>query len=348
MGSAQSGSHHAVVRSLTMHVHDRQAHELMELVFAFTQERMEMDPPPLDISRTLDEDPEHHALLDELEDVEVRAISVILAAGGEVPDEREDLERCLRDLRSSPTGTSEDELVATLAHSLAALGLAVEPEQPERVLVTAHALLDEFAHVPQRLEELTAERKRLEARLTDAHSRAEARAWEELEAAVDRPASEKVAELEAELGAVRAAEQELIEALEARQALVEATALAERAAARRARTVAEAVLDEQFVEAPVADDVLWSDVDAEAIELALMARLSSLRDVSYAGPVPMVLVDTFRGLPDDTVRELLGAVGRMADSTQVVLVTDDALVAAWAVEQGADRASVVSVAPVYA
>jgi glutamate/tyrosine decarboxylase-like PLP-dependent enzyme len=33
-----------------MHVHDQQAHELMELVFAFTQERMEMDPPPLDFS----------------------------------------------------------------------------------------------------------------------------------------------------------------------------------------------------------------------------------------------------------------------------------------------------------
>jgi glutamate/tyrosine decarboxylase-like PLP-dependent enzyme len=33
-----------------MHVHDQQAHELMELVFAFTQERMEMDPPPLDVS----------------------------------------------------------------------------------------------------------------------------------------------------------------------------------------------------------------------------------------------------------------------------------------------------------
>ena len=38
-----------------MHVHDQQAHELMELVFAFTQERMEMDPPPLDISLTLEQ-----------------------------------------------------------------------------------------------------------------------------------------------------------------------------------------------------------------------------------------------------------------------------------------------------
>ena len=33
-----------------MHDHDQQAHELMELVFAFTKERMQMDPPPLDFS----------------------------------------------------------------------------------------------------------------------------------------------------------------------------------------------------------------------------------------------------------------------------------------------------------
>ncbi len=38
-----------------MHVHDQQAHELMELVFAFTQERMEMDPPPLDFSVPLEQ-----------------------------------------------------------------------------------------------------------------------------------------------------------------------------------------------------------------------------------------------------------------------------------------------------
>ncbi|WP_421118023.1 pyridoxal phosphate-dependent decarboxylase family protein [Aquihabitans daechungensis] len=38
-----------------MHEHDQQAHELMELVFAFTQERMEMDPPPLDFSVPLEQ-----------------------------------------------------------------------------------------------------------------------------------------------------------------------------------------------------------------------------------------------------------------------------------------------------
>jgi L-2,4-diaminobutyrate decarboxylase len=45
-----SGRWEPVVASEAMHVHDQQAHELMELVFAFTQERMEMDPPPLDFS----------------------------------------------------------------------------------------------------------------------------------------------------------------------------------------------------------------------------------------------------------------------------------------------------------
>ena len=79
-----------------------------------------------------------------------------------------------------------------------------------------------------------------------------------------------------------------------------------------------------------------------------MARLSAIREVSYAGSVPMVLVDTFRGLPEDAVRELLGAVARMTESAQILLLTDDALVAAWAVEQGIERAAVVSVAPVYA
>jgi glutamate/tyrosine decarboxylase-like PLP-dependent enzyme len=45
----------SVVRSMTMHEHDQQAHELMELVFAFTRERMEMDPPPLDRSVPFEE-----------------------------------------------------------------------------------------------------------------------------------------------------------------------------------------------------------------------------------------------------------------------------------------------------
>ena len=298
------------------------------------------------ISAALEADPDHHALLDQLEEVEVNAISVLLECGAGVPDEREDLEHSLRALRAPAQSATEDDLVATLAHSLHNLGLQVEPSQPERVLVTAHALLEEFAGVPARVEELTAERRRLESKLADARSRAEAKAWEDLEAAVDRPATERIAEIEAELAATRSAEEDLVEALEARHALVEAATLAERAASRRARATGLAVLEHTAAPAGGADE-LWSEVDPEAIELYLMARLSAIRQVSYAGSVPLVLVDTFRGLPDAAAREVLAAVARMSQNAQILVLTNDALVAAWAVEQGDERAAVVSVAPVY-
>ena len=64
--------------------------------------------------------------------------------------------------------------------------------------------------------------------------------------------------------------------------------------------------------------------------------------------MPLVLVDTFRGLPEDAAREVLDVVATMSETTQILLLTDDSLVAAWAVEQGDERAAVVSVAPAYA
>ncbi len=45
---------------------------------------------------------------------------------------------------------------------------------------------------------------------------------------------------------------------------------------------------------------------------------------------------------------MLGVVATMSESAQVLLVTDDALVAAWAVDQGSERAAVVTLAPAYA
>ena len=265
------------------------------------------------ISAALDDDPDHHALLDQLEEVEVQAIGVLLecqapgprgARGPRARPSGSSPPRPTRPPRTTSSPPSPTRCTTSASRSSHA--------QPERVLVTAHALLEEFAGVPARLEELTAERRRLEAQLADARSRAEAKAWEDLEAAVDRPATERIAEIEAELVAARAAEEELAEALEGRQALVEAATLAERAASRRARAAGLAVLDARGPPPPHDPDQLWSEVDPEAIELYLMARLSALREVSYAGSVPMVLVDTFRGLPEDAVRELLGAVARMA------------------------------------
>ena len=167
------------------------------------------------------------------------------SAGRRSPTSARTSSRSLRELTVPADSASEDDLVATLVHSLHNLGLQVDHSQPERVLVTAHALLEEFAGVPARVEELTAERRRLESQLADARSRAEAKAWEDLEAAVDRPATERIAEIEAELVAARAAEEDLAEALEGRQALVEAATLAERAASRRARAAGLAVLEHE-------------------------------------------------------------------------------------------------------
>jgi hypothetical protein len=302
------------------------------------------------ISAELEADPDHHALLDQLEEVEVRAVGLLLRHGAPVPDERDDLERCLRDLRQPVDADADGELVATLVHQLRGLGLQVDPDDPARALAAAHLLLEECAGVPERLEELANERRRLEARLVEARNRAEARAWEVLEAAVEQPADERLAEMEESLSTAREAEQALVEALEARQALVEAAAVAERAAARRARAVARTILeaDQPGGSTPSGADGLWHEIDPEAIELYLLARLAALRQVSYAGSVPLVLVEPFRGLDEATVRRALDALSRMSESVQIVVASDDPVVGAWAADQGADRAAILTVAPAFA
>ncbi len=303
----------------------------------------------VEISAALEADPEHHALLDQLEEVEVRAIGLLLEHGATVPDEREDLESALRALRDPIRAPQPEDLTQALAQELLSLGLQVDPDDRERAMVTAQALLEECERVPQRLEELANERRRLEARLVEARDRAEARVWEELEAAVDRPASDRLAELEAALAAARAAEQDLSEALDARQALVDAATLAERAAARRARAAGQAVVERDVaVGEPDTGGELWSEIDAEAIEFYLLARLAALRQVSYAGSVPLVLVDAFRGVDEGSVRRVLDALVPMSETVQIVLISDDELVARWAEEQGPQRAGIVSVASVYA
>jgi len=301
-----------------------------------------------EISATLEGDPEHRALLDQLEQVEVEAIGLLLRHGATVPDEREDLERSLRELRVANGAADPEELIATLGSSLGSLGLTIDPDQPERTLVTAHALLQEYAEVPARLEELQGERRRIESRMTDARSRAEARAWEALELGVDQPADDRRAELEAAVNAARTHEEELAEALEARQALAEAAAAAEAAAEARARRCAEALLERDPSVVATDGPVLWSEVDPEAVELYLMARLSAIRDVSYAGSVPLVLVDPFRGLPEAAAIELLATMDRISDTAQVLLLTEDAVAAGWAAEQGDGRAAVVRLAHAYA
>lgn len=80
---------------------------------------------------------------------------------------------------------------------------------------------------------------------------------------------------------------------------------------------------------------------AEELEWYLLARLAGQRAVSVAGSVPLLLDDALRGLSEREVAHLLDRLERMAEAVQVIVVSDDPVVAAWAVEAGPARATVV-------
>ncbi|MEO7429430.1 MAG: hypothetical protein ABIY48_08600 [Acidimicrobiales bacterium] len=84
---------------------------------------------------------------------------------------------------------------------------------------------------------------------------------------------------------------------------------------------------------------------AEELEWYLLARLAAQRSVSVAGSVPLVLDNALRGLDGDEVGHLLGRLERMAEAVQVIVISEDPLVAAWAVEAGPARAAVVRPSP---
>ncbi len=84
---------------------------------------------------------------------------------------------------------------------------------------------------------------------------------------------------------------------------------------------------------------------AEEVEWYLLARLATQRSVSLAGSLPLLLDDALMGLEDAAVEHVLGRLERMAEAVQVIVVTDDPVVASWAARTGADRAAVVRPLP---
>jgi len=95
-----------------------------------------------------------------------------------------------------------------------------------------------------------------------------------------------------------------------------------------------------LADAPLPGDADDED-DAEAVEFYLLARLSALRAVSFAGSVPLAVDDALRGRPPTEVERLLGELERMSSSVQVVYLSDDPTVVDWANRVGFERAAVV-------
>lgn len=143
-----------------------------------------------------------------------------------------------------------------------------------------------------------------------------------------RHASVRVDQLHAEVGANRSSERSLSTQLESRT--VELDALR--------RDLEQSAADGGPL-APV--DWTLTEEGIGPIEWYLLGRVASLRSVSAAGSVPLILHDCFRGLPPGDVTALCTALGRMGESVQVIYVGEEPAVVSWADQQGLDRAAVV-------
>ncbi|MET0728541.1 MAG: hypothetical protein ABWZ76_09630 [Acidimicrobiales bacterium] len=168
--------------------------------------------------------------------------------------------------------------------------------------------------------------------------------------------STELQEIEEAEAAARAAAHDLMSAipvdfddLERRIEAAEAAhrdALARLAEADDAMAVVEAERQAASIEverlrAVVAAQRTGSARPAEELEWYLLARLAAQRSVSIAGSLPLVVDDALRGLEADDVRQLLGRLERMADAVQVIILSDDPVVAEWAEHAGPLRAAVV-------
>lgn len=82
-------------------------------------------------------------------------------------------------------------------------------------------------------------------------------------------------------------------------------------------------------------------LDRAEVEWYLMAKVAAQRASSVAGSTPLLVEDPFPGLDEADVHHLLDQLERLADSVQVILVSDAPHVAAWAEAAGEGRAAVV-------
>jgi hypothetical protein len=84
----------------------------------------------------------------------------------------------------------------------------------------------------------------------------------------------------------------------------------------------------------------------DRIEWYVLARLAQQRSLSYVGSVPLAIDDAFADWTVDEVGGIFERLARMSEVIQVVYLTDDVDVIAWARGLGLERASVIDLTPV--
>jgi|GEM_PF-1347654 len=317
------------------------------------------------VTVALEDTPEHHEVLDQIEGVYLEAVDLL---GGD--QEGQDIAAALRELKVAKREVTMDELVYALAYQLKEVGIDLGPVPLLDVTVqVAEVFLEEAAGVQPRIAELQEERTVLEQRLAVAER--------ELIDVDAEPASDEAAVIgsavgDGELAALAEAlavteedERDMFEFVEAREALMDAAIQMESVATGRVKKVGTDVartVNEKRASDPLAafdslspfdessrqltsdisfDDVSGVDVGREAVEFYLLARLAALRSVSYGGSVPMVVDDALVGIEAGDLERLLDRLDKMADAVQVIYLTDDPVVIRWAERRGFERAAVV-------
>jgi len=180
----------------------------------------------------------------------------------------------------------------------------------------------------------------IEARARVAEGEARVRAHEEAVA--------RIAEVEAEYERLLQRSRELQKSLAEREPRV-ASLLEQRVAARNRLRRAEnnrsavesARWDNRHQTSEESSRFLGGSAGAEAVEWYVLARLAQQRSVSFVGSVPLVIDDAFANWPVEALGDVFTRLERMGEVIQIVYLTDDPDVGAWARSLGSDRALVL-------
>jgi len=286
----------------------------------------------------------------------------------------------LRALRQSSDASqlSVPDAAAALQMALVEAGATLPARSlaPNELFDIASSWLEEMSGVDGRVAAITVERDRVEAAITSAAD--ELKVLDEIPDPVPPPsvdpelvdharatvadcerrvrrhvaAETELVELAARLAAVDEREAGLRHALDDREAeLTEATAQLERAqadaVAARNRPVPQPAAPPSSADAPASGaSRRRSAIDAgsalaDAVEWYVLARLAQQRAVSFVGSVPMAIDDAFDRWSVDEMSEVYGRLARMSEVIQMIYLTDDPDVVAWARDLGPDRAAVI-------
>ncbi|MDZ7734009.1 MAG: hypothetical protein U5R31_13895 [Acidimicrobiia bacterium] len=295
--------------------------------------REEMSEAEAEWARTsemLENDPEYSELLDRLEAVYLVAFDIL---GG---DDEGDLEQRLRDVRVPEEEVPREDIVRALVYQLELRGVDIADDAlPDVVVAAAEGWLADNEDHWDRYRSFQEEQVRVENELAAAQRELDSLGIaaeelvgtrDELEQAVEQ-AEAKVSEILGDLEQATELESELEAQVEARAALMGAAKLSVTAAeAKLADVEARAtapppsagvsspeVKDTSLYDSlPYAADEGGGDGDgdgegepsADELEFYLVSRLSSLRSVSHAGSVPLLIDDAragrrFRRRPHD-------------------------------------------------